>query len=63
MILLIFLFLFSSFFASAENALSSVNQVRLKKFVNEGRRESDKALYLTKPENFDKSLSSIVNLT
>ncbi|WP_410982197.1 hemolysin family protein [Bacillus cereus] len=60
LILLVFLFLLSSFFASAETALASVNQVRLKKFVNEGRRGSDKALYLTKPENFDKSLSSIL---
>lgn len=59
-ILLVFLFFLSAFFSSAETALSSVNKVRLKNFVNEGRRGSKKALHLVTPENFDNTLSSIL---
>ncbi|MFD1038777.1 hemolysin family protein [Virgibacillus byunsanensis] len=59
-ILLVTLIILSAFFSSSETAYSSVNQVRLKKFVNEGRRGSKKALHLVERDNFDKTLSTIL---
>ncbi len=57
-ILLAALILMSAFFSSAETAFSSVNKIRLKNFIDEGRRGSKKALYLA--ENFDNTLSTIL---
>lgn len=57
-ILLGILILLSAFFSSAETAYSSVNRIRLKNFVDEGRRGSKKAFYIA--ENFDKALSTIL---
>ncbi|WAA12928.1 hemolysin family protein [Fervidibacillus halotolerans] len=55
LIVLIFL---SAFFSSAETAFSSVNKIRLRNYVNEGRRGSKKALYIT--DRFDSALSTIL---
>jgi putative hemolysin len=57
-ILLFILIMLSAFFSSAETAYSSVNKIRLKNFVDEGRPGSKKAFYIT--ENFDKALSTIL---
>ncbi|WP_077622905.1 hemolysin family protein [Sediminibacillus massiliensis] len=57
-ILLVSLILLSAFFSSAETAYSSVNKIRLKNFVDEGKRGSRKALHIA--ENFDKTLSTIL---
>ncbi|MFB4167001.1 hemolysin family protein [Virgibacillus sp. JSM 102003] len=59
-ILLISLIILSAFFSSSETAFSSVNEVRLKKFVNEGRRGSKMALHLVRSDNFDQTLSTIL---
>ncbi|WP_163151388.1 hemolysin family protein [Anoxybacillus sp. MB8] len=56
--LLIALILLSAFFSASETAFSSVNKIRLKNYVDEKRRGSKKALYIT--ENFDKALSTIL---
>jgi putative hemolysin len=58
MLVLIILIMLSAFFSSAETAFSSVNRIRLKNYVDEKRRGSKNALYVT--ENFDKSLSTIL---
>jgi putative hemolysin len=58
LILLFTLILLSAFFSSAETAYSSVNKIRLKNFVGEGKPGSKKAFYIT--ENFDKALSTIL---
>ncbi|MGD6847964.1 hemolysin family protein [Rossellomorea aquimaris] len=58
LVLLGALILLSAFFSSAETAYSSVNKIRLKNFVSEGRRGSIKAHYIA--ENFDKALSTIL---
>jgi putative hemolysin len=58
--LLISLIILSAFFSSSETAISSVNKIRLKKFANEGRRGSKRALQLVKNGNFDKTLSTIL---
>ncbi|GGE73064.1 hemolysin family protein [Priestia taiwanensis] len=58
MFILMILILLSAFFSSAETAFSSVNRIRLKSYVDEKRRGSKNALYVT--ENFDKSLSTIL---
>ncbi|WAA08792.1 hemolysin family protein [Fervidibacillus albus] len=55
LIVLIFL---SAFFSSAETAFSSVNKIRLRNYVNEGRKGSKKALYIA--ESFDRALSTIL---
>ncbi|WP_456275087.1 hemolysin family protein [Bacillus sp. AK128] len=57
-LLLIVLIFLSAFFSSAETAYSSVNRIRLKGFVEEGKRGSKRAYYIT--ENFDKALSTIL---
>jgi putative hemolysin len=57
-ILLFFLIVLSAFFSSAETAFSSVNKIRLRNYVDEKRRGSKKALYIT--ENFDQALSTIL---
>jgi putative hemolysin len=57
-ILLIILILLSAFFSSAETAFSSVNKIRLKNFVDEGKNGSKKAYMIA--EDFDKALSTIL---
>ncbi|MCT2535197.1 hemolysin family protein [Aquibacillus koreensis] len=57
-ILLVILIMLSAFFSSAETAFSSVNKIRLKNFVDEGRRGSKKALHIA--EHFDNTLSTIL---
>ncbi|HLR15120.1 MAG TPA: hemolysin family protein [Bacillota bacterium] len=59
-ILLISLIFLSAFFSSSETAFSSVNKVRLKKFVDDGRRGSKKALLLVEHDHFDQTLSTIL---
>ncbi len=58
LILLASLIFLSAFFSSAETAFSSVNKIRLKNFVELGKRGSKKALHIT--ENFDNALSTIL---
>jgi putative hemolysin len=55
---LVSLILLSAFFSSAETAFSSVNRIRLKNFVDEGRKGSKKALLIA--ENFDKTITTIL---
>ncbi|MBS8266555.1 HlyC/CorC family transporter [Mesobacillus boroniphilus] len=57
-ILLGVLILLSAFFSSAETAFSSVNKIRLRNYVSEGRVGSKNALYIS--ENFDDALSTIL---
>jgi putative hemolysin len=57
-ILLGVLILLSAFFSSAETAFSSVNRIRLRNYVSEGRAGSKKALHIS--ENFDDALSTIL---
>ncbi|QOY38587.2 hemolysin family protein [Anaerobacillus isosaccharinicus] len=58
LVLLIVLVFLSAFFSSAETAFSSVNQIRLKNYVEQKRSGSMKALYIS--ENFDRALSTIL---
>ena len=44
----IFMFILSAFFSASETAYSSVNKIRLKRFVEEGRKGSKKALDLAR---------------
>lgn len=53
-----FLVILSAFFSSAETAYSSVSHIRLKNFVEEGRRGSKKALEIA--EKFDNTISTIL---
>jgi len=48
----------SAFFSATETAYSSVNRIRLKNYVDEKRRGSKKAFYIT--EHFDNALSTIL---
>lgn len=57
-ILLGVLILLSAFFSSAETAFSSVNKIRLRNYVSEGRAGSKNALHIS--ENFDDALSTIL---
>lgn len=52
------LILLSAFFSSAETAFSSVNRIRLRNYVSEGRPGSKNALFIS--ENFDDALSTIL---
>ncbi|WP_246860887.1 hemolysin family protein [Bacillus sp. REN3] len=52
------LILLSAFFSSAETAFSSVNKIRLRNYVTEGRAGSKNALNIS--ENFDDALSTIL---
>ncbi|MEH7381541.1 hemolysin family protein [Bacillus sp. JJ1533] len=56
--LLLVLIMLSAFFSASETAYSSVNRIRLKNYVDEKRRGSKKALYIT--EHFDNALSTIL---
>ncbi|WP_453990667.1 hemolysin family protein [Bacillus nitroreducens] len=57
-ILLLILIMLSAFFSATETAYSSVNRIRLKNYVDEKRRGSKKAFYIT--EHFDNALSTIL---
>ncbi|MEK5443952.1 MULTISPECIES: hemolysin family protein [unclassified Fredinandcohnia] len=57
-ILLLILIMLSAFFSASETAYSSVNRIRLKNYVDEKRRGSKKAFFIT--ENFDNALSTIL---
>lgn len=52
------LVLLSAYFSSAETAFSSVNVIRLKNYVEEGKRGAKKALFVT--ERFEKTLTTIL---
>jgi putative hemolysin len=56
--LLLFLIILSAFFSSAETAFSSANKIRLKNYMEENRRGSKKALYIT--ENLDAALLTVL---
>ncbi|WP_449539275.1 hemolysin family protein [Ferdinandcohnia sp. Marseille-Q9671] len=57
-IVLVLLIMLSAFFSATETAYSSVNRIRLKNYVDEKRRGSKKAFYIT--EHFDNALSTIL---
>jgi len=57
-ILLLILIMLSAFFSASETAYSSVNRIRLKNYVEEKRRGSKKAFFIT--EHFDNALSTIL---
>lgn len=52
------LVLLSAYFSSAETAFSSSNVIRLRNYVEEGRRGAKKALHVV--ENFEKTLTTIL---
>lgn len=56
--ILVVLLMFSAFFSSCETALSSINIIRLKNFVEEKRKGAKKALYLA--ERFDVTLITLL---
>jgi CBS domain containing-hemolysin-like protein len=56
--LLLSLLFLSAFFSSAETAFSSVNRIRLKHYIDEGRTGAKKALEIS--TNFDEALSTIL---
>jgi putative hemolysin len=56
--LLLFFIILSAFFSSAETAFSYVNKIRLKHYVDENRRGSKRALYIT--ENLDHVLLTVL---
>ncbi|MRG87904.1 DUF21 domain-containing protein [Salinibacillus xinjiangensis] len=58
MILLVFLLVWSAFFAGAETIYSSVNKIRLRQFAKEGRPGSKKALHIA--EDFDNMISAVL---
>lgn len=58
LLVLIVLLMFSAFFSSCETALSSINIIRLKNFVDEKRKGAKKALYLA--ERFDVTLITLL---
>lgn len=57
-IFIVILVLMSAFFSSAETAFSSINKIRLRNYVSEGKAGSKKAQYIT--DNFDKTISTIL---
>lgn len=57
-IVFIILILLSGFFSVVETAFASVNQIRLKTYVNKGKRGAKKALEIS--ENYDEALSTIL---
>lgn len=56
--LMVLLLAVSSFFSMSETVFSSVNVIRLKNFIEDGRKGSKKALWIT--DNFDLTLSTIL---
>jgi putative hemolysin len=57
-VLLVILLAISSFFSMSETIFSSVSYIRLKTFVEDGRKGSKKALWIE--EHFDLTLSTIL---
>ncbi len=57
-ILMIVLLFISAFFSMSETVFSSVNIIRLKTFIEDSRKGSKKALWIS--ENFDKTLTTIL---
>lgn len=57
-VVFILLILLSGYFSVVETAFASVNQIRLKTYVNKGRRGAKKALKIS--ENYDEALSTIL---
>jgi CBS domain containing-hemolysin-like protein len=57
-VVLLILVLLSAFFSSAETAFSSSNVIRLRNYVEEGKRGAKKALHVT--ERFEKTLTTIL---
>jgi len=57
-LILFILLLLSAFFSSAETAFSSCNIIRLKNYVEDGKKGAKKALYAA--ERFEKTLSTIL---
>lgn len=57
-VLLVILLIFSAFFSSCETAISSVNIMRLKTFVEEKRRGAKKALWIA--EHYDRTLTTLL---
>lgn len=49
---------FSAFFSATETALSTSNTIRLRRYVEEGKRGAKKALILI--ENYDRTITSIL---
>lgn len=50
--------IFSAFFSSTETALSTANTIRIRRYVEEGKRGAKKALILI--ENYDRTITSIL---
>ncbi|MCK5761511.1 MAG: HlyC/CorC family transporter, partial [Candidatus Izimaplasma sp.] len=57
-ILMIVLLFISAFFSMSETVFSSVNIIRLKTFIEDSKKGSKKALWIT--EHFDKTLTTIL---
>ncbi|XMB66383.1 hemolysin family protein [Mycoplasmatota bacterium zrk1] len=57
-LILFILLMLSAYFSSAETAFSSCNIIRLKNYVEEGKKGAKKALYVA--ERFEKTLSTIL---
>lgn len=57
-VLMVFLLAVSSFFSMSETVFSSVNVIRLKNFIEDGKKGAKKALWIT--GNFDVTLSTIL---
>ena len=57
-VLMIVLLAVSSFFSMSETVFSSVNIIRLKNFIEDGKKGSKKALWIT--DNFDLTISTIL---
>ncbi|QTX33379.1 HlyC/CorC family transporter [Aminithiophilus ramosus] len=58
LVLFLLLFILSAFFAAAETAYSGINKIRMKRFVEEGRPGSPRALELTR--DFNRTLSTVL---
>jgi len=57
-LLIVILLAVSSFFSMSETVFSSVNVIRLKTFIEDGKKGSKKALWIT--DHFDLTLSTIL---
>jgi len=57
-VILVLLILISSYFASAEIALASVNKVRMKAYAEDGNRRAKYVMYIL--NNFEKALTTLL---
>ncbi|MBO6061999.1 MAG: DUF21 domain-containing protein, partial [Clostridia bacterium] len=57
-VLLVLFVLISSYFASAEIALASVNKVRMKAYAEDGNKRAKYVMYIL--NNFEKALSTLL---